>query len=77
MGCFRCKQSILPTGEVYTSLQTGMIDTINSPPEVLRHIMGEFLKYAQKPYHYADAYIMANQTGLIVYLQTYKNNNGC
>ena len=52
----------MPTGEVYTSLQSGMIDTINSPPQSIgAYDWWEFLKYAQKPYQYfADAYIMAN-----------------
>tara|TARA_Y100000748_G_scaffold250062_1_gene215076 strand:- start:83 stop:1099 length:1017 start_codon:yes stop_codon:yes gene_type:complete len=54
----------LPTGEVYTSLQTGMIDTISSPPgSIEAYSWWEFLKYGQKPYQYfADAYIMANST---------------
>jgi len=54
----------LPLGEVYTSLQTGMIDTIISPPgSIEAYSWWEFLKYAQKPYqYYADAYIMANST---------------
>jgi TRAP-type C4-dicarboxylate transport system substrate-binding protein len=53
----------LPTGEVYTSLQTGMIDTINSPPgSIEAYSWWEFLSYGQKPYQYfADAYIMANK----------------
>ena len=53
----------LPTGEVYTALQTGMIDTINSPPgSIEAYSWWEYLTYAQKPYQYfADAYIMANQ----------------
>ena len=53
----------LPTGEVYTSLQTGMIDTINSPPgSIEAYSWWEFLSYGQKPYQYfADAYIMANR----------------
>ena len=53
----------LPTGEVYTALQTGMIDTINSPPVAYEaYSWWEYLTYAQKPYQYfADAYIMANQ----------------
>jgi|TARA_B110000091_G_C13786225_1_gene463452 TRAP-type C4-dicarboxylate transport system substrate-binding protein len=53
----------LPTGEVYTALQTGMIDTINSPPgSIEAYSWWEHLAYAQKPYQYfADAYIMANQ----------------
>ena len=54
----------LPTKEVYTALQTGMIDTINSPPGSIRAFSWwEYLKYGQKPYQYfADAYIMANST---------------
>jgi TRAP-type C4-dicarboxylate transport system substrate-binding protein len=54
----------LPTGEVYTGLQTGMIDTINSPPQSIgAYSWWEFLKYAQLPYqYYADAYIMANSS---------------
>ena len=53
----------LPTGEVYTALQTGMIDTINSPPgSIEAYSWWEYLSYAQRPYQYfADAYIMANQ----------------
>ena len=53
----------LPTGEVYTALQTGMIDTINSPPGSIKaYSWWEYLTYAQKPYQYfADAYIIANQ----------------
>ncbi|XAT56512.1 hypothetical protein GN241_03530 [Rhodobacteraceae bacterium IMCC1335] len=53
----------LPTGEVYTALQTGMIDTINSPPgSIEAYSWWEYLEYAQKPYQYfADAYIMANR----------------
>ncbi|MEX3007633.1 TRAP transporter substrate-binding protein [Hoeflea sp. TYP-13] len=52
----------LPTREVYTALQTGMIDTINSPPGSIKaYSWWEYLKYAQLPYQYfADAYIMAN-----------------
>ena len=54
----------LKTGEVYTALQTGMIDTINTPPQSIRaYSWWEFLKFGQKPYQYnADAYIMANST---------------
>ena len=53
----------LPTGEVYTALQTGMIDTINSPPgSIEAYSWWEYLEYAQKPYQYfADAYILANR----------------
>ena len=52
----------LPTGEVYTSLQTGLIDTINSPPGSIKaYSWWEYLKYAQLPYQYfSDAYVMAN-----------------
>ena len=59
---FGSKRVSLPTGEVYTALQTGMIDTINSPPQSIgAYSWWEFLKYAQKPYqYYADAFVMAN-----------------
>ena len=52
----------LPTGEVYTALQTGMIDTLNTPPgSVKAYSWWEYLSYAQLPYQYfSDAYIMAN-----------------
>ena len=55
----------LPTGEVYTSLQTGMIDTINSPPgSIEAYSWWEFLSYGQKPYQYfAD--IHYGQQGLM------------
>lgn len=54
----------MPTGEVYSGLQTGMIDTINSPPDSIRAFSWwEFLTHGQKPYqYYSDAYIMANRT---------------
>ena len=60
---FEANTVSLPTGEVYTALQTGMIDTINSPPgSIEAYSWWEYLKYAQKPYQYfADAYIMANK----------------
>ena len=59
---FGSKRVSLPTGEVYTALQTGMIDTINSPPQSIgAYSWWEFLKFAQKPYqYYADAFVMAN-----------------
>ncbi|MEX3010443.1 TRAP transporter substrate-binding protein [Hoeflea sp. TYP-13] len=52
----------LPTREVYTALQTGMIDTINSPPGSIRsYSWWEYLQYGQLPYQYfSDAYLMAN-----------------
>lgn len=54
----------MPTSEVYSGLQTGMINTINSPPGSVRaYSWWEYLTHAQKPYqYYSDAYIMANQT---------------
>jgi len=54
----------MPTREVYTGLQTGMIDTINSPPgSIQAYSWWEYLNYAQLPYQYfADAYMMANST---------------
>ena len=54
----------MPTREVYSGLQTGMIDTINSPPGSIRAFSWwEYLTHGQKPYQYfADAYIMANAT---------------
>ena len=54
----------LPTREVYTSLQTGLIDTLNSVPEGLRaYSWWEQLKFVQLPYQsYSDAYLMANGT---------------
>jgi TRAP-type C4-dicarboxylate transport system substrate-binding protein len=54
----------MPTREVYSGLQTGMIDTINSPPGSIRAFSWwEFLTHGQKPYQYfADAYLMANAT---------------
>lgn len=52
----------MPTGEVYSGLQTGLIDTINSPPGSIRAFSWwEYLTHGQKPYqYYADAYILAN-----------------
>lgn len=54
----------MPTREVYSGLQTGMINTINSPPGSIRAFSWwEYLTHGQKPYQYfADAYIMANRT---------------
>ncbi len=54
----------MPTGEVYSGLQTGIINTINSPPGSIRAFSWwEYLTHGQKPYqYYADAYIMANAT---------------
>lgn len=54
----------MPTGEVYSGLQTGMINTINSPPGSIQAFSWwEFLTHGQKPYqYYSDAYIMVNRT---------------
>ena len=54
----------MPTREVYSGLQTGLINTINSPPGSIRAFSWwEFLTHGQKPYqYYADAYILANAT---------------
>ncbi|MFV1877677.1 TRAP transporter substrate-binding protein [Nioella sp.] len=54
----------MPTGEVYSGLQTGLINTINSPPSSIRAFSWwEYLTHGQLPYQYfADAYIMANAT---------------
>ena len=49
---------------VFRPCQTGLIDTINSPPGSIRAFSWwEYLTHGQKPYqYYADAYIMANAT---------------
>lgn len=54
----------LGTRDVYTALQTGMVDTVNTVPNGLKaYSWWEFLKYCKLPYQsYADAYIMANGT---------------
>ncbi len=54
----------LPTREVYTSLQTGLIDTLNTPPgSVEAYSWWEYLNHAQLPYQFfSDAYVMANST---------------
>ncbi len=53
----------LPTEEIYTSLQSGMIDTLSTVPSAIKaYSWWEQLKYGQKPYQFfADAYILANQ----------------
>ena len=52
----------LGTKGVYTALQTGMVDTVNTVPNGVRtYGWWEFLKYCQLPYQsYADSYLMAN-----------------
>jgi len=53
----------LPTGEVYTALQNGMIDTLSTVPAAIKaYSWWEYLKFGQKPYQFfADAYILSNQ----------------
>jgi len=52
----------LGTRDVYTALQTGMVDTVNTVPNGLKaYSWWEFLKFCQIPYlSYADAYVLAN-----------------
>ena len=54
----------LPTREVYTALQSGMVDTLNTVPDAIEtYDWWKFLKYGQLPFSfYADAYMMANAT---------------
>lgn len=54
----------LPTNEVFTALQSGMVDTLNTVPDAIEaYDWWKFLKYGQLPFSfYADAYIMANAT---------------
>ncbi len=53
----------MPTREVYTALQNGMIDTFATVPSAIKaYDWWEYVKYGQKPYQfYADAFIMANR----------------
>ncbi|WP_176244991.1 TRAP transporter substrate-binding protein [Oceanibacterium hippocampi] len=53
----------LPTREVYTSLQNGMIDTLSTVPSAIKaYSWWEYLKFGQKPYQFfADAFILGNQ----------------
>jgi TRAP-type C4-dicarboxylate transport system substrate-binding protein len=52
----------LPTREVYTALQTGMINTFNTVPAAIKaYSWWEYVKYGQLPYQsFADAYVIAN-----------------
>jgi C4-dicarboxylate-binding protein DctP len=53
----------MPTSEVYTALQNGMIDTFSTVPSAVKsYDWWEYVKYGQKPYQfYADAFVMANR----------------
>jgi len=50
------------TAEVYTSLKSGMINTLQTVPSATKaYSWWDFLKYAQQPYNfYADAYVAVN-----------------
>lgn len=50
------------TAEVYTSLKSGMINTLQTVPSATKaYSWWDFLKYAQLPYNfYADAYVAVN-----------------
>lgn len=52
----------MPTEEIYTALQNGMIDTLNTVPSAIKaYSWWEYIKYAQVPFvSYADANIIAN-----------------
>ena len=52
----------MPTREVYTALQNGMIDTFSTVPSAIKaYSWWEYVKYGQKPYlFYADAFVLAN-----------------
>jgi TRAP-type C4-dicarboxylate transport system substrate-binding protein len=54
----------LPTREVYTALQSGMVDTLNTVPDAIEtYDWWAFLRYGQLPFSfYADAYMLANAT---------------
>lgn len=53
----------MPTGEVYTALQNGMIDTFSTVPAAIKaYSWWDKIKYAQLPHQfYADSFILANQ----------------
>ncbi len=53
----------MPTQEVYTALQNGMVDTLNTVPSAIKaYSWWEHLKYGQLPFlFYADAFTLANK----------------
>ncbi len=53
----------MPTGEVYTALQNGMIDTFSTVPAAIKaYSWWDHIKYAELPHQfYADSFILANQ----------------
>lgn len=54
----------MPTGEVYTALQNGMIDTFATVPAAIKaYSWWDYVKYAELPHQfYADSFILANQS---------------
>jgi TRAP-type C4-dicarboxylate transport system substrate-binding protein len=56
----------LPTGEVYTALQSGMVDTVATVPGAIKgYSWWDFLKTAQLPYfQFNDAYFIVNKAWL-------------
>ncbi len=53
----------MPTGEVYTALQNGMINTFATVPAAIKaYSWWDHIKYAELPHQfYADSFILANQ----------------
>lgn len=53
----------MPTGEVYTALQNGMIDTFATVPSAIKaYSWWDHVKYAELPHQfYADSFILTNQ----------------
>ncbi|WP_163852184.1 TRAP transporter substrate-binding protein [Pseudooceanicola aestuarii] len=56
----------LPTSEVYTALQSGMVDTVSTVPGAIEsYSWWDYFKTAQLPYsQFNDAYIIANAAWL-------------
>lgn len=53
----------MPTGEVYTALQNGMINTFATVPSAIKaYSWWDYIKYAELPFQfYADSFILVNQ----------------
>ncbi|WP_299565532.1 TRAP transporter substrate-binding protein [uncultured Sulfitobacter sp.] len=53
----------MPTGEVYTALQNGMIDTFSTVPSAIKaYSWWDHVKYGQLPHQfYADSFILVSQ----------------
>lgn len=54
----------MATGEVYTALQTGMIDTFSTVPSAIKaYSWWDYIRYAELPSQfYADSFILVNRT---------------